>query len=443
MELAGYEFATQIGSNKYTPPKIKLLNSVWKVWNWFSISSDLVPRYSTLYGGEGFLGKMERFEKVQFNPEDKHRFGAAFSALANFLGGRARAPLITRKNFAAKLIYIFATWPMNQVHLYTKYINSMRSDEKFREFLAEIADSGLMSDEAYTRLSKYPPKLRAKFAKNILRLLFMFSAASLLLYAVSKNWNVAARGLIQIPILESAFLELFMSLAEWMKDPSKDKADTIGKNLKSIVSIVSVNRVADAWNVHKYGVIQTANGTPVFVEPTIKNIVGILAFGRSSLPEYERAYPSTLSVLLGGNKEAGEVRKLRGEEEKRRREETDIAVDLLKLIQSKASTDEVIAEFVRLKQEGKLTDSVREKVATYLKEQATGVGPLERSIAGLTDAQQAKFIWEKINSDISTDELVALLAEYKRKGLLTENVRSELRKLIGEEAGAGQELFAQ
>ena len=49
------------------------------------------------------------------------------------------------------------------------------------------------------------------------------------------------------------------------------------------------------------------------------------------------------------------------------------------------------------------------------------------------DEDQAKFILDQIYSNKSGEELGALLSRYKKQGLLTENVKGEMKRLLKED----------
>ena len=441
LEESGYEYGRIIEGNRL-PGKLKgkVGGFIDESINFIVSFSEFQNRIESMIGAKYFLESKESAD-IKISEDDKLRIAAQFSAFINFLGGKGYAPLAQRTT-AGRFVYIFTQYPLNQFNVFHEMIKRLKQDPNSIDLWMRLADEGLGSETAHEFLKKIPPARRGKILANMFLMLLAIALPAAYMYALSRSWNVASRALPGLPRI--TFSDLFLSFTSWLNDPTDENFKAFKNEFKQTFRVESPSRLQDAIEVMKTGILTTrTTGRPIFVDQALDNAIKVFTFGRSSLEEYEKAYPSVLSKLIEGNVEAEQVRKLRAEELERRERETKEAVNLLKLIQSNAPTGEVIARLTRLKQEGKLTDNVREKVATYLKEQATEVSPLERSIAGLTDAQQAKFIWEKVNSDISTDELIALLAEYKKKGLLTENVRAELRKLTQEEGGAGQSLFAQ
>ena len=133
-----------------------------------------------------------------------------------------------------------------------------------------------------------------------------------------------------------------------------------------------------------------------------------------------------------------EVRKKAHEREKIRKQETKDAVRLIQELETAGTGEEAKDILQRYKDEGRLTDSMRKKARLYLKEQAMGIGPAEREFINLNDRDQAEIILDRLLDVDTGEEAQKLLEGYTDKGILTDNVRSEMRELIKERAKTGE-----
>ena len=219
--------------------------------------------------------------------------------------------------------------------------------------------------------------------------------------------------------------------------------------IKQTFRIESPARLKDALEIMKTGIITSkTTGRPTFIDKTKENALKVMVFGRSALEEYEKRFPSLLSKTLGGNKEAGEAEKLRSEQMKGREEDTKTAVEAVKFLSGNHTREEKVAYFMNLRSSGKLNPNTISKLKEYLQEKGRKTGGLERSITSLNDAQQAKFALDKIYSVEGQTERASVLQDLQRRGILTDNVIAEMKKLVQSEyqpkkKGFFEGLFAQ
>ena len=270
-----------------------------------------------------------------------------------------------------------------------------------------------------------PPESKARFF--LIPLAFALSAG--FVYLVTESWNAAQDTLPQAPRLTED--KLIAGLLKFYSNPSDESWEEVSKEWKSLWSVPFVKRLMDFYSIDKYGLIETSSGRPLFVEPSPKNLYKSAIWGRGTLEEYEKAYPGFLAKTLGGREEAGEVQELMTEREEKRGKDTENAVRFMKL--SKAGdTAGVRKLFQELREKDELTEGLRDKIKEYSKEAALGQGILERKIIGLKDEDQASFILDRLERTKTPQERAKVLMEYVRQGVLTDNVKEEMQRLIKE-----------
>lgn len=428
MRDSGYRFGQMAYATELPSAKQKLVQVLTDIAKWTNSVSEHFNR--TLNDQQEIAYNRRKGLKI---PEEQvQRVGAEFSTFINYLSGKGRSPFLQRTTLG-KPVFIFMQYPVNTMWKIWQMLKYALSDKYVVRTRQRMAASSY-SPEAYQEYENMPPDSKARFF--LVPLCFVLAAGTIKL--ITDSWRAATDTLPGAPSITED--QIIASFINFTNNPSEESFTDLKKEIKNLWSVAFINRLMAAYDINKYGMVTSTSGRPTFIEPTAENVWRTAIWGKGVLEEYEKAYPSILGRFLGGYKEAGEVEKLRGEAFKRQEEERKEAVKLLKLIQSNAPTDEVIAEFIKLRNAGKLTDSLKKKVKDYLKEQARGVGPLERSIVGLPDKEQAKFIMDKINSNLSTEELIKLLAEYQRQGILTPNVKDEMKNLLKEQTG--QPMFA-
>ena len=430
LEEGGYEYGRVVASQEFPTTKQAIGNVIDKTGNFLSDFSELLNRIESEAGMTHFLGMMEKRTGQALSEDAKMRVGARFSAFINFIGGKGYSP-IAAKSFVAKPLYIFAQYPLNQLNIYHEMIKVAWNKNGVKDILNLLGKEGGAPEEFFKWIDKLPPQARKEKMGNFFLFLLSVTLPVAMMYLYSRSWNVAERALPSIPRPFSP--ELFGAFFDWLGDPTdEEKWGEFRTKAKDTFSVNVWQRAMDALNIKQTGIIQTrSTGRPMFIEQTMENIFKSFAFGRSALPEYEKRFPGILGKILGGYTESGEAEKLRRDREKVYKQETEDAVELMKLLET-APTQEILDKLIALKQAGRLSDGMKGKLRTYIKEQATGTTGLERSITGLKDEDQARFILDKIYSDLSTEELTSLLADYKRRGILTDNVKAEMKRLLKE-----------
>ena len=427
LERAGYEL-DMISGDKVPrfewQGKLQVVGKILdKGLNGIAYITELLNRVEPIVGVDRYLLHLDKKGIVKTTPEQRFRIGAQFSATINYLYGKGYSP-VAQRTILKRVLYTFAQYPINTYNLYHEMYKYAAKDKYAIEFWQNLSREALLPAEITEEFNKLPPISKANFFLIALAL----TVGPALIYALTRSYSAAQRAYPGIPRI--SVMPLLTASSQYALNPTDDNKDKMIEALKSTFSLGTMRKLIDAMNIKKYGFVTTASGRPIFIEPNFRNIALTSTFGKSTTEPYEEAYPSFLGKMLGGEREAGEAAKLRAERKDIIAEETKTAVDLLKLINSRASSDELSSELIRLKQEGKLTDNVKEKMKGYLTEQVKGQGPLERSIIGLNDEDQAKFILDKINSNISTDDLARLLQQYKQQGILTDNVKDKLKELL-------------
>ena len=446
LEESGYEFGRLQSGQELPSSKQKVVNFVDRSVNFLGDISEFQNRIESMLDMRYFLESKEGKAGIQLSTEDKMKVSAQFSGFINFLAGKGYAP-VAQRSTAGRFVYVFTQYPLNQFDVYHEMIKVAFKEKGVKELLEMLGREGGASPQFFEYVNRIPKENRAHILSHLFMILAAVAIPIATLYALSRSWNVASRALPGMPRVP--IVPLVTAVFGWMGEPTDDKLDTLKDEIKKFFDVVAFKRAMDALAVSRDQVLQVGKTQkPVFVDKTLQNISSVLLWGRSSLPEYEKRFPSFLGRILGGYTEAGEVRKLQREREALRIKETQDAVDLFKLFNSSASTEEITNHLVKLKQEGRLTDAMKDKVRSYYEDQATGKGGLETSISNLKDEDQATFILDQIFSNRSTEELTSLLSQYKRQGILTENVKSEIKRLLKEgkykqpETGFGS-LFGQ
>jgi len=325
-----------------------------------------------------------------------------------------------------RFLYTFNQYPINQLDVYYEMLKVTLKDKGASEFVRMLGREGGTSEKAEEFFNALPNKSKA----NVFNILLAIAIPIATLYALARNWNVAARAMPGFPRISSR--PLVEAISAYTEDPTADNLDKLKGAVRSFFSITSKDKVEDAFNAYNYGMLKSrGTGQPLFVEEKDLGVAaGLLVFGRSSLEEYEKAYPSLLSKWIGGNKEASEVQKLTDERNQQRKKDTDSATEFIKSLKKDMNSEERMDFVKKMEDDGKLTEEARVKIRKYLKEQAQGTTSLDKRITGLNDKDQAQFVLDELKKATNGSEATKILIEFKSRGILTDNVRNEMRELL-------------
>jgi site-specific DNA-adenine methylase len=423
LEESGYEYGRVIEGQTIPQFHQKFLNFVDRGVNFLGDVTEFMNRIESMAGAEYFLGKQEKTMGIKMSSEEKSNIAAQFSAFINFLGGKGYAPLAQRST-VGRFLYTFGQFPINQLNVYERQIEYTFKDKGTADFWKMMGREGGATPEVMEAFDKLPPRSKA----NVFLIFLAMAIPVAILYALSRSWNVASRALPGIPRVVSA--DLMIAIAEWQASPSADTVSKLKSAIKQFFSVRSLSAVNDALNITKFGVLQTASGRPLFVDRTWQNALKTFIWGRSSLDQYENAYPSILGRTLGGKTEAGAAEKLANERAGTASQETQQAVDIVKWLNTHKGFEERKAYFTDLSAKGKLTDNTLAKLKQYLTEEGKGTGPLESSIAGLNDVDQAKFVLDKITAVQGQAARLAVIQNLKSRGLITDNVIASMKDVL-------------
>lgn len=446
LEESGYEFGRMIAGEEI--PRSKEYNKLLRKeikgmtigqWvdrsiNFLADSTELANRLENMYQAGYFLTKMEKKTGVKLSREDKLKIAARFSAYINFLGGKGYAP-IAQRNPIGRLLYIFQQYPLNQIDVYGEMLKISLKDKGAAQFWRMMGREGVTSDEAEEFYNELPNKSKA----NIFLVALAIAIPIATLYALARNWNIAERGMPQFPRVQSG--GLINAIMAYSENPNVENKEKLKAAVENYFSISSYNKLKDALDSYKYGVLTSrASGRPIFTDKSLETSVLLLIFGRSSLEEYEKAYPQWLAKHIGGQKGPGRVAELEKESAKGIRESTDNAVEFIKGMQDNTDQASRLAFIRKMQEEGKLDERTTDKIKTYYTEKALGITSLERRIKNLNDREQAKFLWQELKDAGNADVRLKLLELYKKQGIITDNVIEEFKKLA-EEGGLESGMF--
>ncbi|RLI51176.1 MAG: hypothetical protein DRP09_19480, partial [Candidatus Thorarchaeota archaeon] len=324
--------------------------------NFLSDITEAMNRVENAIGAELFLNEAEGKVGKKLSKKDRDLIIANFSAFINFLSGKGYSPVAQRSTLG-RIAYTFQQYPINQLNVYHEMYKAAIKDKGVAEFFKMLAQEGGASDKALEFFDKLPDKSKA----SVFRILLAIVLPVAIMYAISRNWNVASRALPGIP--RASFFDLARVVSDFLEDPSKGK-DALIDEIKKLSNVTAIKRLADAIDAYQTGIIQRGgSGHPVFVEKG--EIPNLLMFGRSSLKEYTKQYPSLLERLFGKGGPAIETERLYQERTKQRREDTNTAVKFLKDY-SKAKTPADKAKVLKeYREKGLLTPSVMKKIEQF------------------------------------------------------------------------------
>jgi hypothetical protein len=224
------------------------------------------------------------------------------------------------------------------------------------------------------------------------------------------------------------------AVTEYANDPSEDTLGKLKQAMKQFFAISSKERLEDALDIFKTGVIQSGvSKKPIFVQKTLNNAINVLIFGRSALDEYTKRYPTWLQSLMTGDTSAKELSDVQAQRKKTQQEETQMAYDTVKKLLSSKKGSDIIPYMEQLKKNPKYNDRVKDKIVQYLEDFTLNRGGMENAIIRLSDADQARFVYNQLKRIKTGPEAIQKIAEFKRLGIITDNVREELKLLIKKE----------
>ena len=423
LEESGYEYGRIVESQVLEKSKVKIGNVVDRTINFLSDVTEFANRMENMFGAEYYLTKQEGKTGVKLSESDKHKVSAAFSGFINFLGGKGYSPLAQRTS-GGRFLYTFGQFPAMMLNVYQEMIEISTKDKGASEFWRMISREGITSKEAEEFFAKLPNKSRANFF--LIALAIALPVATM--YALTRSWNVASRALPGLPRIASS--DLLIAIANWQADPSGDTLKKLKDASKQFFSITAVDKVRDFLDMQDYGMIQTkSTGRPIFTGKTINDALRVLMFGRSSLPEYEKQYPSELARIFGGHTENERVQKFVEERAKITAADTQNAVEFMKGLDKYKTREERVAMIKKFKAENKLSKGMLDKLKGYLEDKARGVGGLERSIQNLNNEDQARFILDSLKNAKTVEAKRKLLADYTRQKILTPNIIEAMKKI--------------
>ena len=392
-----------------------------RIVNFVSDVTEAMNRIEGATGAERFINAAEGRVGKELSKEDKDRVLAAFSAFINFMGGKGWAP-IKQRSTLGRLGYTFQQYPLHQIDVYTEMYNQAMKDDGARKFWQRMAVEGGASSDAYDFFEKLPDTSKA----NVYRIFLALTLPVAMLYAISRSWNVAQRAVPGMPRV--SFLDLAVAISDFMEDPENGK-EILKREIKNIFSVTAYKRLADYIDAKTGGIVQRGiSGKPMFVGE--EEAPGLLVWGRTTMPEYEKQYPGWLSRLIGRETGAGEVAKLKKEREKIRREETDVAVRFMKEYDGAKTPEEKKAVFYYYEEQGLLTEEIQNKLKTFYTEKAKGIGGPERGIKSMAAADRATYILKEADRlrKENPKNVAPFIAKMKEQGILTSAVIEEMRR---------------
>jgi len=448
LEESGYQFGRYVSGNKLPSTKATIrFGEIFpllkgKEFNYGKVIdyttnilasiTEFTNRLESEYGFDSYLTtNVEKKLDIKISQEDRLKLSARFSAYINFLSGKGYSP-VGQRTALGRLLYTFNQYPINMINVYSDMAKVSMKDKGAAEFMKEMGREAGITPELIEKFDKLSNKSKA----NVFLIFIAIAIPVATLYALSRSWNVAARALPGIPRV--ALSDFIDQLFNWMGDPTnQDNKDNLTKEIDSLFKPTASARLDDYFNIVDSGMLLTSSGRPIFVDDNRRNALNALIFGRSSLPEYEEAYPSILSKTFGGNTSADKVREMNNERDSIRNEETKLAVDVTKkLISKSVKTDDIERELIRLAKDNKMNDAVKDKIRGYLKEYSMGIDPFERALKDLNDEDQAQFILDIINdSTKSTEEVQNTINRYKEQKIITPNVMKEMKELMTQQEG--------
>jgi len=395
-----------------------------RIINFVSDTTEAMNRLETTVGAEKFLNQAQGKISKELSQADKDKTIAAFSAFINFMAGKGWSP-IKQRTTLGRLAYTFQQYPLNQINVYTEMYRQAMKDDGAREFWQRMARDGGASQDAQDFFEKLPDTSKV----NIYRIFLALALPVAVIYVLSRSWNVAQRAVPGMPRI--SFIDLAQAVSDYLEDPEKGK-ETLTREIKNFFSITAIKRVDDYMKARKYGIIQRGTSKrPMFVEE--KDVRGVLTWGRTVLPEYEKQYPGWLSRLMNGEKKtAKEIKDLKRRREKIRSDDTEIAVQFMKEYSRAKTAEEKKALFYDYQNKGFLTESVVRKIESFYKEKALGIGGLERSIKSMNVEDRATYILQEIERQRAKDPagVANLLVTLRKQGILTPAVIEEMKKKI-------------
>lgn len=430
LEEAGYEYGRLIAGQELPDTTQKVGIFIDRSVNFLGDISEFQNRMETMLDMKYFLESREKSVGVKISESDKLRVAAQFSAFINFLAGKGFSP-VAQRGMAGRFLYTFAQYPLNQFNVFHEMLGVTLRDKGVKDLLTVFAREGGASDKFFEFVDAMPKSSRPLRLGKFFLVLMALSLPIAILYSQSRSWNVASRALPGVPRITPG--PIISALLNWISDPSDTNAKEVTGELKKFMSIGTKDKLEDALNILDFGTLQNkSSGRPLFVENSIENATKVLLFGRSALEEYDKAYPSSLSKIFGGNTAADKVKKLQQERKKTQGQETQNAVEIMKELINAETPEDKKQVFRDALTSGKFTEGSFDKLIKYIKEDMQGVGPLENQIIDLKDEDQARFIAQEIKAAGSKEERLKLFKEYVDKGILTENVMKEILRLAGE-----------
>jgi hypothetical protein len=252
------------------------------------------------------------------------------------------------------------------------------------------------------------------------------------LYALTRSWNIASRGLPGVPRIVAS--DLVTAVTEYTNDPSEDTLKKLNEAIKQFFKISATSRLKDSLDIFNTGVIQSGvSKKPIFVQKTLNNAINTLIFGRSALDEYTKRYPTWLQMTMTGDKSAKELKDIQGERAKTQLEETQLAYDIVKKMVTSKQGSDILPYIEQVKKSGKWNDRVNDKVKQYLTDFALDRGGMENAVINLKDSDQARFVYNQLKRLKTGPEAIQKINEFTKLGILTDNVKEELRLLIKQE----------
>jgi site-specific DNA-adenine methylase len=424
LESSGYQFGRMMYGEQFPTAKSTLGVFVDRSINFLNDVTELANRMENAIDAEYVLANLEKKAGMTLERRDKEKIAGQFSAFINFISGKSYSP-VAQRNAIGRVLYTFQQYPIYQLNVFHEMLKYAHQDKGAADFWKLMNDEGGASEKAYEAFQKLPDKSKSRYFAILLAIAIPVAT----IYSMSRSWSVAARALPGMPRV--AMNNILKALFAWVDDPSDDNRDVLATEIKGFFRVTVTQRVNDAFDVMKTGILQTTTtGRPLFVQKTIDNAVRMFVFGRSILPEYEKRYPSILSKIFGGQTEAGQVKKLQKSRLKQQQTDTENAVEFMKRLETSKTIEEKKALLKEFAEAGKFNTQMKDKLKQYLTEKTTGTGGLERSIIGLNDADQAQFVLDNLNKAKTVEAKQALLADYAQRGVLTANVIAEMKKLL-------------
>jgi len=430
LEESGYEFGRIVEGTELSKFKGKIGNAVDRSVNFIGDVTEFSNRMESMMEATYFLGGLEKKFGAKLSETDKLRIAGRYSAFINFLAGKGYAPL-GQRNTLGKFMYIFQQYPINQMNIYFEQWKYATKDEGVKQFWQMMTSEAGGSEEAF----KFFENLKKTGKTKTMGLIFLSLLAMVLpvatLYALTRSWNIASRGLPGVPRIVAS--DLVTAVTEYTNDPSEDTLAKLNEAIKQFFKISATSRLKDALDIFNTGVIQSGvSKKPIFVQKNLNNAINTLIFGRSALDEYTKRYPTWLQMTMTGDKSAKELKDIQGERAKTQLEETQLAYDIVKkMVTSKKGAD-ILPYIEQIKKSGKWNDRVNDKVKQYLTDFTLDRG-MENAVINLKDSDQARFVYNQLKRLKTGPEAIQKINEFTKLGILTDNVKEELRLLIKQE----------